>query len=50
MPQSLSAVNIHFLSGTKNRAPFITDTVAPELHAYIGGIILGLGFRRPDGA
>jgi putative transposase len=39
MPQSLSAVTIHFVFSTKDRAPLITDTIAPELHAYIGGII-----------
>jgi REP element-mobilizing transposase RayT len=39
MPQSLSDVNIHFVFGTKDRAPFITDDIAPELHGYIGGII-----------
>jgi REP element-mobilizing transposase RayT len=39
MPQSLSAVNIHFVFSTKDRAPFITDSIASELHGYIGGII-----------
>ena len=39
MPQSLAAVNIHFVFSTKSRLPSITEGVAPELHQYMGGII-----------
>ncbi len=38
MPQSLSSILIHLVFSTKNREPFITDAVEPELHQYLGGI------------
>jgi REP element-mobilizing transposase RayT len=39
MPQSLSCIYIHAVFSTKNRSPFLTDTVfRAELHAYLGGI------------
>lgn len=35
MPQSLSSILIHLVFSTKNREPFITDEVEPELHKYL---------------
>jgi REP-associated tyrosine transposase len=42
MPQSLSSVLIHLIFSTKNREPFITDTIEKELHPYIATIFRGL--------
>ena len=39
MPQSLSAVYIHLVFSTKERRPFLRDTVVREsLHAYLGAV------------
>jgi putative transposase len=39
MPQSLSAVYVHLVFSTKQRRPFLRDSVRREaLHAYLGGI------------
>ena len=38
MPQSLSAVYIHLIWSTKDRAPLILDPITPDLYSYIGGI------------
>lgn len=39
MPQSLSAVFVHLVFSTKDRAPFLQDlAVRDELHAYLGAI------------
>ena len=38
MPQSLSKVYVHITFSTKNRHPFIDDTVKQDLWAYLGGI------------
>jgi REP element-mobilizing transposase RayT len=38
MPQSLSAVYIHLVFSTKDRAPVIPDSITPDLYSYIGGI------------
>jgi len=39
MPQSFSAIFLHLVFSTKNRAPLINDDLAPRLHAYFGGIV-----------
>jgi len=39
MPQSLSKNTIHLVYSTKNRYPFITDTIRTELHAYIATVL-----------
>jgi putative transposase len=42
MPQSLAKVLIHVVFSTKERRPFLRDTVLrAELHCYIGGILNG---------
>jgi putative transposase len=38
MPQSLSSVLIHLIFSTKNREPFITPSIKPELHPYMAKI------------
>jgi len=39
MPQSLSSVYIHLVFSTKDRQPFLRDTVIQkEMHAYLGGV------------
>ena len=39
MPQSLSQVMIHLVFSTKNREPFINQTIQDRLHGYILGIL-----------
>jgi len=38
MPQSLSSILIHLIFSTKNRKPFITNVIEPELHPYMASI------------
>ena len=38
MAQSLSSVLIHLVFSTKDREPFISTEIEPELHAYLVGI------------
>ena len=46
MPQSLSAVYIHLVFSTKERRPFLRDTVVREsLHAYVGAVSNSLNVR-----
>ena len=42
MSQSLSSVSIHLVFSTKNREPFITPAIEPELHPYRATIFRGL--------
>jgi putative transposase len=42
MPQSLSKVYLHIIFSTKNRQPFINDTIENALFEYIGGVCKGL--------
>ncbi len=39
MGQSLSQMYVHLIFGTKNRHPFISDNIRPNLHAYMAGIL-----------
>lgn len=39
MFQTLVSLMVHIIFSTKNREPFITSEVEPELFAYIGGIL-----------
>lgn len=43
MPQTLSLNLVHLVFSTKERAPFISDEVAPRLHAYMAGTARELG-------
>lgn len=38
MPQSLSSILIHLVFSTKNREPFITETVETELYKYLATV------------
>ncbi len=39
MAQTLVSLLVHVIFSTKNREPFITPEIEPELFAYIGGIL-----------
>ena len=39
MSQSLSAIYIHAIFGTKNRTPYIDEKIQSKLHAYMSGIL-----------
>lgn len=39
MPQSLSRVLVHFVFSTKERRPLITESIEPELYAYMSKIL-----------
>jgi len=39
MAQSLSSILVHLIFSTKNREPFITEVIEPELHPYIATIL-----------
>lgn len=43
MPQSLAQILVHLVFSTKNREPLLDDSVHPELHAYLGGIVANHG-------
>ena len=38
MAQSLSSILVHLIFSTKNREPFITEVIEPELHPYLAKI------------
>ena len=42
MPQSLTKVYVHLTFSTKNRYPFIDNSIKNELWEYLGGICRGL--------
>ncbi len=42
MSQSLVKNLVHLIFSTKHREPVITDTVRPDLHAYMAGILQDL--------
>jgi hypothetical protein len=42
MPQSLTSILIHLVFSTKNREPFITPAIEPELHPYMAKIFRAL--------
>ena len=39
MAQTLVSLMTHVVFSTKNREPFITPQIEPELFAYLGGIL-----------
>ncbi|MEI6534631.1 MAG: IS200/IS605 family transposase [Verrucomicrobiaceae bacterium] len=43
MPQSLAKLYVHLVFSTKNRDRVLLDDVRPDLHAYIGGTLNGMG-------
>ena len=42
MPNTYTSLAYHIIFSTKGRAPFITSAIAPQLHAYLAGIIKNL--------
>lgn len=38
MPQSLANIYIHLIFSTKDRFPFLTDTIRPDLHSYLATV------------
>ena len=43
MAQSLSKIYVHLIFSTKDREPTLPDEIRPDLHAYMGGTLKGLG-------
>ena len=39
MAQTLTSLLVHVIFSTKNREPYITPEIEPELFAYMGGIL-----------
>jgi putative transposase len=39
MPQSLSQIYVHLVFSTKNRQPYIHESIAPELYAYMAAVL-----------
>ncbi len=48
MAQTLVSLMAHVIFSTKNREPFITPDIEPELFAYLGGILKNHGSRLLD--
>jgi putative transposase len=42
MPQSLTKLYAHLIFSTKNRQPFLDETIRPRVHAYLATIIRNL--------
>lgn len=43
MPQSLAKIHLHLVFSTKHRERLLPCDIRTDLHAYLGGIINGLG-------
>jgi REP element-mobilizing transposase RayT len=43
MPQSLARLHIHLVFSTKNREPFIADSVRDSLHRYMATVLQNFG-------
>jgi len=41
MSQSHACLHVHFVFSTKNREPWLTPDLCPQLYPFIGGIIRG---------
>jgi len=46
MAQSLSKIYVHLIFSTKNRERTLPDEIRPDLHAYMGSTLKGLGCHR----
>lgn len=42
MPQSLANIYIHLIFSTKERFPYLTKEVRPDLHAYMAAVLANL--------
>lgn len=47
MPQSLANVLIHLVFSTKDRAPCLTPSIRPALHAYLATVARNAGCECP---
>jgi putative transposase len=43
MPSTHASLHYHLIFSTKDRRPLIATALRPRLHAYLGGIVKGLG-------
>jgi putative transposase len=43
MPQSLARLHVHLVFSTKQRVPFLSDTVRDSLHRYMAVVLQDLG-------
>jgi REP element-mobilizing transposase RayT len=41
MPQSFASVTLHLVFSTKNRTPWLTDSIRERVWSYLGGTIRG---------
>jgi len=48
MAQTLVSLLVHVIFSTKNREPFISPSIEPELFAYMGGILKNQNSRLLD--
>ena len=48
MAQTLVSLMVHIIFSTKNREPFVTHSIEPELFAYMGGILKNQNSRLLD--
>ena len=42
MPQSLANLYVHLIFSTKDRAPYLSPSVRPDLHAYMATVLANL--------
>jgi putative transposase len=42
MPQSLTKLYAHLIFSTKNRQPFLDESIRPRVHAYLATVIRSL--------
>ncbi len=42
MPQSLAQILVQLVFSTKNRHPWLDDSVRSDLHAYLGGVVANM--------
>lgn len=43
MPQSFCQLHAHIVFSTKNREPYLGESIRPKVHAYMAGILNELG-------
>ena len=42
MSQSLTRIYAHVVFSTKNREPFLDETIRPRIHAYLASVVRDL--------
>lgn len=43
MPQSLTQLYVHLVFSTRERQPFLSDSIRPRLHAYLATVLRNMG-------